>query len=133
MAQFDTFEQDYKKANDLYNKIQNELKEREKLHATGNQTTKLDYLISNGLETLKYEARNLDKLAYFYINEPDKYNISSKEIKKRQQKVEKFIEMKEQLESDISKVIKGSICKLSISFSQSLKFWINQLVNLTHL
>jgi hypothetical protein len=116
MAQFDTFEQDYKKANDLYNKIQNELKERAKLQAAGNPTTKLDYIISNGLETLKYEARNLDKLAYFYINEPDKFNISSKEIKKRQQKVEKFIEMKEQLESDISKIIKGSIRKFSITF-----------------
>ncbi|CAI2378465.1 unnamed protein product [Moneuplotes crassus] len=111
MSVYDTFNQDYKKANELYDKVQDQLKERENIKACGKSTTQIDYSISKHLDTLKFEARNLDKLAYFYLNEPDKFNISKKEIRKRQKKVEQFVELKDDLEQDICKLIKPSIIR----------------------
>jgi len=101
MPKKDTFEIDYKNAIDLYDTITEQLKERERQKLKNLNTAKIDYLITASLDAVKYEATNLDKLAYFYINEPDKFDISDKEIKKRQRKVEKFIELKDGIEKDI--------------------------------
>ena len=114
----DTFEKDLKRAEDVYKKIADNLKEREKLVSGNKSTAKLDYMISSELENLKFEARNLDKLAYFYLNEPDKLSISAKEIKKRKTKVDAFIQKKDDIEEKVCKVVKGSICKIFISIHQ---------------
>lgn len=114
----DTFEKDYARADDIFKKLSDNLKEREKLVSTNTSTAKIDYMISSELETLKFEARNLDKLAYFYINEPEKLSISAKEIKKRKDKVEAFIQKKDELEEKVCKVVKGSICRIYYAFHQ---------------
>lgn len=77
---------------------------------------RIDYSIASHLDTLKFECRNLDKLTFLYINEPDKFNVSNKVIKNRQKKIETFIQKKDEIEMDITKIIKPSICKLNLQF-----------------
>ena len=81
----DQYNQDLVKAQKLQDELYSCLEERNSQLSKGQTTGRVDYRLKGGLETLKQEMKNLEKLAYLYQNDNDnKYkNVSAKEKTKR--------------------------------------------------
>jgi hypothetical protein len=64
------------------------MKERQELLKKGLATGKVDYLLKSESESLKQETGKMEKLAYLYEKEPDKYSsLNQKELQKRIKKI----------------------------------------------
>ena len=83
MNKLDRFNEDYKKLEGCERQIKEFLKERA-LNIKMGQTTgkvivillksiQVDYLLNSNIDNLRFDLKNMEKLAYIYENEPEKH------------------------------------------------------------
>ena len=80
----DRFKEYADKASSQQTKLSEWLGEREFNVRSGKQSTRVDYLIKNEIESAEQNMRNLDKLAFLYQSKPQEYpDIQPKELTRR--------------------------------------------------
>ena len=101
----DSFNTDFTKALNLQEELQGNILERKQLILKGNSTGRVDYRLKGGIDSLKNEMKQLEKISYLYSNDNAKYKgISSKEKTKRIEMVKGFISKSNKTIDDISKI-----------------------------
>ena len=69
----DNFNDDFNKAVELQSNLSGNLLERKQLILKGNSTGRVDYRLKGGVESLKNDLKQLQKIAYLYKNDNIKY------------------------------------------------------------
>ena len=99
---YDRFHEDIAKVNQQEDRIREALEQRFQASKRGEQTGKYDYLLNNGVESLKDELKNMEKLEYIYKNEP--HNTPDIGAKEREKRLAKIRETRERVIDLMSRV-----------------------------